>query len=62
MGKWTLQHVYRNWNQEKSAIINHISSSSSSYSSSAAAAIVEMTAMGVNSCCLGMQSHDPIKT
>jgi hypothetical protein len=23
---------------------------------------VEMAAMGVNSCCLEMQSHDPIKT
>lgn len=57
MGKWTLQHVYRNWNQEKSTIINHISSSSS-----AAATIVEMAAMGVNSCCLEMQSHGPIKT
>jgi hypothetical protein len=56
MGKWTLQHVYRNWNQEESTIINQISSSSS------AAAIVEMAVIGVNGCCLEMQSHDPIKT
>jgi hypothetical protein len=63
MGKWTLQHVHRNWTQEKSTIINHISSSSSSSSScSSAAAIVEMATMGVNRCCLEMQSHDPIKT
>jgi hypothetical protein len=60
MGKWTLKHVYGNWNQEESTIINHISSSSSS-SSSAAAAIMEMAAMGVNGCCLEMQSHDAIK-
>jgi hypothetical protein len=55
MGKWTFQHVSRNWNREESTIINHVSSSS-------AAAIVEMAAMGVNGCCLEMQSHDPIKT
>jgi hypothetical protein len=55
VGKWTFQHVYRNWNREESTIINHICSSS-------AAAIVEMAAMGVNGRCLEMQSHDPIKT
>jgi len=60
MVKWTLKHVYGNWNQEEWTIINHISSSSSS--SSAAAAIMEMAAMGVNGCCLEMQSHDAIKT
>jgi hypothetical protein len=58
MVKWTLKHVYGNWNQEECTIINHISSSSSS----AAAAIMEMAAMGVNGCCLEMQSHDAIKT
>ncbi len=63
MGKWTLKHVYGNWNQEECTIINHISSSSSSSSSSsAAAAIMEMAAMGVNGCGLEMQSHDGIKT